>query len=208
MKKPTIKIPTLTSLYELTSKDYSAGCELLGEAFREDPIWCRILEDQPEKFPLIFGVPLKYTLKYGKVYAPTSQLDGIAAWLGSPYPDMTFWRMLRSGSIIPAMKLGSKIGGKISKVFKIIEEDRKSLMKTPYVYLYVIGVHPSKQGQGMGTFLVKSMLEALPPDIPVYLETETEIDVKFYKKLGFEVVKEITVPVLDLPMWEMLYQNK
>ena len=55
---------------------------------------------------------------------------------------------------------------------------------------------------------MKTMLDALQSEIPVYLETESKKNVGFYEKLGFEVLKKITVPILDLPMWEMLYRKK
>ena len=39
--------------------------------------------------------------------------------------------------------------------------------------------------------------------VPIYLETETESNVRMYEHLGFEVVKEITLPIINLPMWEL-----
>ena len=207
MRKNKIDVPELAEFYQLENSDYSRAIEMLGAAFKTDPIWTEILKEEPEKFPLAFGVPMKYCLKYGQIYAPTSDLNGLAAWVGSPYIQANFWRMLRSGSMPIAMQLGADIGKKISQIFDIIEKDRKNLMQTPFLYLYVLGVHPTHQGQGLGKNLVKTMLDHLPPKIPVYLETESERNVSFYERLGFEVVKEISVPILDLPMWEMIYSN-
>ena len=42
---------------------------------------------------------------------------------------------------------------------------------------------------------------------PIYLETETEENVSLYKKFGFEILKKITLPELNLPMWEMIRYN-
>jgi hypothetical protein len=39
---------------------------------------------------------------------------------------------------------------------------------------------------------------------PIYLETETEKNVRMYERFGFTVVKQITLPVINLPMWEMV----
>ena len=207
MAKKIIEIPNITNFYRLDINDYSRACEMLGQAFRTDPIWSEILKDETEKFPLAFGVPIKYALKYGQIYAPSSEVNGLAAWVGSPYIQANLWRMFRSGSFPIAMKLGPAIGIKIAKVFRIIEKDRKRLMKTPFLYLYVLGVRPTHQGQGIGRNLVRTMLDHLPPKIPVYLETESERNVQFYERLGFEVIKEISLPILNLPMWEMLYRN-
>ena len=40
--------------------------------------------------------------------------------------------------------------------------------------------------------------------VPCYLETETERNVAFYRRRGFEVVKTEVFEELDLPMWLMV----
>lgn len=207
MKKNKELIPDIPNLYKLTPQDFNQACIMLGKAFQEDPIWKAILKDEPEKFSLIFGVPLKYTFRYGIVYGTTPDLEGIAVWLHSNYMDMNFFRLIRSGAFTSALKLGSKIGKLIRDVFEKIVEDRQSHMKGSYFYLYVLGVAPEHQGKGLGSKLVNLMLEKLPPDLPVYLETETERNVRLYERLGFKVLKEITVPTLELPMWEMVHNR-
>ena len=206
MKKNKLEIPTIDRLYQLTQDDFIPASNMLGDAFREDPIWSEILKNHEEKFPITFGVPIKYTLKYGKIFAPTSELEALAAWLPTPYVDMTFWRLIRSGSLLVAAKLGQDIGKQISNVFKQITQDRQNLMKGDYVYLYVLGVTPKKHGNGLGTNLVRTMQNNLPPKVPIYLETESERNVRFYERLGFEVINKFQVPILGLPMWEMVYQ--
>ena len=201
-------IPTIPDLYRLSSKGYSRASKVLGLAFQEDPIWKAILKDDPDKFSLVFGVPLKYSLKYGVVYASSPNLEGIAAWLPSDYVKSGFFRLLMSGALWSAMKLGSKIGKLIQEVFEIITEDRETNMKGTYLYLYVIGVAPEHQGKGIGSCLINNMLSYLPPEIPIYLETETERNVSLYERLGFKVLKKIMVPSLQLPMWEMLHDSK
>ena len=206
MKKNTLEIPEIEGLYQLNQDDFIPACNMLGDAFSEDPIWSEILKNQEEKFPLAFGVPIKYTLKYGKIFAPTSDLGALAAWLPTPYVDTTFWRFISSGSLLVGMKLGLNIARQISKVFKQITKDRHNFMKGDYVYLYVLGVSPENQGRGLGTNLVRTFQKNLAPNVPIYLETESERNVRFYERLGFEVVNKFQVPMLDLPMWEMVNQ--
>jgi hypothetical protein len=208
MKKNIISIPSMPNLYQLTSNDLSKGSEVLGKAFEEDPIWLEILKDELEKFSIAFEVPLKQCLKYGKAFSVSSNLEGIAGWLPSHNVNMNFFQFIWSGAFKSALKLGNKIGKRIQEVFKMITEDRKSNMTVPYIYLYVIGVLPEHQGKGIGSSLIKDMLKVLPSEIPLYLETETEQNVKFYEKLGFRVMKEIRVPSIDLPMWEMVNERK
>lgn len=208
MKKNKLIIPTIPDLYRLTSKDYHRACEVLGLAFKEDPLWRAILKDDLDKLPMIFGVPLKHCLKYGVVLASSPNLEGIAAWLPSQYIKLGFFRLLMSGTLWSAMKLGSKIGKLIQEVSDIITKDREANMEGIYFYLYIIGVEPDHQGTGIGTRLINSMLANLPPEIPIYLETETERNVRLYERLGFKVLKKVMIPILQLSMWEMLHDRK
>ena len=208
MKNKKLIIPEIPDLYRLTSKDYPRACEVLGLAFQEDPIWKAILKEDPDKFSTVFEFPIKYCLRYGTVFASSQNLEGIAAWLTSDYIKSTFFRSLLSGALWSAFKLGSKIGKLIQEVFAIITEDRETSMKGTYIYLYVIGVAPEHQGKGIGSHLINTMASHLPPEIPIYLETETERNVSLYERLGFKILKKIMVPSLQLPMWEMLHDRK
>ena len=39
--------------------------------------------------------------------------------------------------------------------------------------------------------------------IPIYLDTETERNVKWYERFGFKTVEQMTLPVIEQPMWAM-----
>ncbi len=40
--------------------------------------------------------------------------------------------------------------------------------------------------------------------LPLYLKTETASNVRMYERFGFVVAKEIALPIINLPMWEMV----
>ena len=90
-------------------------------------------------------------------------------------------------------------------VFAPIEVDRKATMQgKSYTYLLVIGVAPQFQGQGFAGKLLQALIDKSEgAGIPIYLETETENNVRMYEHFGFEVVKKIVLPVINLPMWEL-----
>jgi hypothetical protein len=59
-------------------------------------------------------------------------------------------------------------------------------------------------GQGFGGKLLGALIEESEQvGVPIYLETETEKNVRMYERLSFRLLNQITLPVLDLPMWEM-----
>ncbi|MFQ5472638.1 MAG: N-acetyltransferase, partial [Dehalococcoidia bacterium] len=58
---------------------------------------------------------------------------------------------------------------------------------------------------GVGSALMQPGLEQADRDrVPCYLETAKEINVKFYGKHGFEVVRKIDLVGGGPPVWTML----
>jgi ribosomal protein S18 acetylase RimI-like enzyme len=197
----------LDALYRLPKKDVSQAAIVLSAAFQHDPIWQVILSDTtPTQKIGAFETPLLYCLKYGEVYATSENLEGIAAWVPGDLAAMTPWRILRSGAMPAALKLGWKVAKKMEPVFGPLDADRQEIMKGhSFIYLQIIGVAPTLQGQGFGGKLLQALIEESErAGLPLYLETETESNVRMYERLGFTVVKEIALPIINLPMWEMV----
>ncbi|KOG38155.1 GNAT family N-acetyltransferase [Streptomyces resistomycificus] len=73
-----------------------------------------------------------------------------------------------------------------------------------HAYLWMIGVAPEHQGEGLGTALIASALDRCDREgLPAYLEASNARSRKLYERLGFE----LTDRPLDLPdgprMWPM-----
>jgi ribosomal protein S18 acetylase RimI-like enzyme len=77
----------------------------------------------------------------------------------------------------------------------------------PAWYLMYLGVDPAAQGNGIGSMLLRESLDhVLERDgSPVYLETGTERNVRFYERFGFQV-RESGVQLVPGPTrhWTML----
>jgi len=193
-------------LYRLQKKDIHRAALMLADAFQHDPVWNMVFGDTTlAQRAYAFETPVRYGLKYGEVYAPSETLEGVAAWLPGTVADMTFWRILRSGALWSGMKLGAQIMGKMQPVFRPIQIDRRETMRgKSYLYLQIIGVAPDFQGQGFAGKLLRALIEkSAQAGVSLYLETETEANVSMYEHFGFTVVKEIVLPIINLPMWEM-----
>ena len=84
-----------------------------------------------------------------------------------------------------------------SRIGKIISKEKKIKENHPsggYMHLWFIGVTPQEQGKGVGSALLQQIIrksEILKK--PIYLETSNPGNLEFYKKMGFEVFKEINV---------------
>jgi ribosomal protein S18 acetylase RimI-like enzyme len=195
------------NLYPAGKKDVRRAAAVLADAFQHDPVWNAILGDATRAQRVaVFETPVRHCLRYGEVYAPSERLEGVAAWVPGALADMTFWRMLCSGALWSGLKLGPGVARKMAPIFRPLEVDRKANMQGgPFIYLQVIGVDPVYQGQGYGGKLLRALIEqSEQAHLPIYLETETEDNVRMYKRFGFRVVQEIVLPLIQLPMWEMV----
>jgi ribosomal protein S18 acetylase RimI-like enzyme len=101
-----------------------------------------------------------------------------------------------------------KIKKKLMKILKvtgeIMDEDKKNLNIGPYIYLLAIGVAQAHHGKGLGGKMLRALIEKADAEgKAIYLETDTEENVSLYERFGFYIVKEIILPDLQIPMWEM-----
>ncbi|MBN1216307.1 MAG: GNAT family N-acetyltransferase [Candidatus Lokiarchaeota archaeon] len=195
------------NLYGIGKNEVNRASQVLADAFSKDPIWSVLIKDyfdKGKKADLIYQTPVRYSLKYGSVFSTSKNFEGIIAF----YPgdkDMTGWRIIWSAAIISTLKIGMKFGKILLEVFKPMREDKKKLDIDPYIYVGILGVLRKYQGQGFGGKLLRALIEKSENEgKAIYLETETEENVKMYEKFGFNVIKEITLPILELPMWEMV----
>lgn len=65
--------------------------------------------------------------------------------------------------------------------------------RSPFCYLWFIGVDPNHQGKGIGSELLKSLIERFDQaDRPIYVETSVETNLPWYKGARFEVYGELS----------------
>ncbi|MER7503590.1 GNAT family N-acetyltransferase [Nonomuraea pusilla] len=140
-------------------------------------------------------------LPYGDVWAVEGddrRLAAVAVWLrpDRPVPD-ELWQELAArqaelaGDRCPAMNEA---------------ESACAVLRTgePAFMLATVGVLPSQQGRGAGTALLRpGLAEADRDGLPATLETSASDNVRFYRRLGFQVTGEIEIPGGGPHVWAM-----
>ncbi|SEO42875.1 Acetyltransferase (GNAT) family protein [Amphibacillus marinus] len=204
----------MQTLYQLKKRDLSLAADILLQAFMNDPLKQVFAggANYEQKYRAFFTVPMTFALKYGKVYAPSENLQGIMAVIPGKLADMSFGRMLRSGAIRPALKMGADTYKKIMPFVNHLSQERKQIMgQQDFYYLAVIGVDPQFQERGHGKKLLTTLIEQSEQEnLPVYLETETENNAAMYQHFGFKIMSKKMVEGTDLTIWTMLrepYKN-
>jgi len=73
----------------------------------------------------------------------------------------------------------------------------------PHVYVYLLGVHPERKGQGKGATLLRhARAMSAEAGCVTHLETSNPVNLPFYKRFGLEVATEITSHG-GPPVWTM-----
>ncbi|UCH32522.1 MAG: hypothetical protein JSV05_03850 [Candidatus Bathyarchaeota archaeon] len=74
----------ISSLYKITKKEVEEASSVLGKAFHNGLVMSHVILDEDErkqKLPLVFAISIRFALKYGGVYTPSENLEGIAILL-------------------------------------------------------------------------------------------------------------------------------
>lgn len=198
----------MEGFYQLRARDaYRAGA-VMADAFQQDPLWLKIFEgasDLETRFQACFEIPIRHCLRYGEAHATSEQLEGIAATVPGRFSDMSFWRMLRAGSLGCGLRMGAEASRRMADL-KVLSVDRARITAgRPYIYLLILGVRTDCQGKGLGGSLLRALIECSENEgLPIYLETETEENLRIYEHFGFRAAQRVDLQNLGLPMWEMI----
>ena len=173
-----------------THDDVSDLSLALARAFSDDPIWLWLYPqgDRTRRLRPMFDALLRTGIDRGATVLTDDERRGAAIWQRSTERSLGARGKLRMAS---AMARG---GADIRRGMQMLGAVEKRHPKAPHLYLALLGTDPAAQGTGVGSALVREVLDA--PDNAVeaaYLETETEANVAFYWRFGFEVVDEVDV---------------
>jgi ribosomal protein S18 acetylase RimI-like enzyme len=179
----------------------------LARAFAHDPFYEFLAGDAPERNQRMrdgwTGFLRHATNGLSHTYT-TDDHAGVAVWHPPGYSGAGFIDSLR---LLPsATRMAGSIGRlrDVSRAIAALEHRRRLHAPGPHFYLSVLGVEPERQGEGIGSSLMRPALElATGAGVPAYLETATGRNVLLYERVGFAVVEELTIPGTDIHGWLM-----
>jgi GNAT superfamily N-acetyltransferase len=196
------------NIVQLGMNDVKKASAVLDRAFFDDPLFSTFVPNPSKrkaKSHHIYETLVRYSIKYGEVYASSSSFEAIAVWLPHNKVEMNFWNGLRSGGLANIINLG------LSSVFRQLTASNitctmhKTLAPYPHQYLYLIGVEPELRGNGYSGLLIKSMLTRLDNEgLPCYLDNTKEANLEIYEHYGFKIIKKYEVPKTMISLWAMI----
>lgn len=161
-------------------------------------------EERRMRLPWHFSAIVRYGVLFGRVLTTADQPRGVAVWLPPGETAMTDNRIAAAGlDAAPAM-LGYEAFGRLMSAMAHVERYREQDMPARHWYLALIGVDPEYAGKGIGSALLRPILEDADSDgVPCYLETAEERNEAFYERHGFETVRHGTLPGTAVDYWTM-----
>lgn len=99
---------------------------------------------------------------------------------------------------------GLKLGLELVKRERLLKQMHPC---TDFCHLWFIGVDTAQQGQGMGSEMMDFIKQhCIEKQLPIYLETSNQRNIKFYEKHGFNLYEKIKLPMDDFELsffsWE------
>lgn len=180
--------------------------EVVAEALMIEPGFAYILPEESVRrraMRVIIDSMCVFAMNKGKVLAA---LDGDAvlgaAMLVAPgnYPPT-------SSSDESENFLGFLTDHQLQQLHVFDQNAQRNFPNQPCWYLEALGVHPGSQGSGIGTGLMRYVIE-ITGNAPCYLETGSPKNVSFYERVGFAVMNSAAqlTPENGPTHWTMLRQ--
>ncbi len=185
-----------------TTDDVAAISKSLARAFEDDPVWEFLVPDpatRVRRCEVIFATMLRVQhVPHAACYTEPG-LAGAAIWDPPGKWRMTPAQLLR-GTV--GFARGFRAG--MPKALRTLSAVERQHPRTPHYYLAILGTDPEHQGKGIGSSLLRPVLDRCDDaGHGAYLESSKEANIPFYRRHGFEVTGEITLPKGPKiwPMW-------
>lgn len=92
----------------------------------------------------------------------------------------------------------------VSSLIRALSFDSKLSNQCGDCELVMVAVHPDEQGKGVGTKMVKKLLEDYGSGLTISLSTQSEANVTFYKRFGFKNQIDRQTVTEEFTSWVML----
>jgi len=182
-------------------RDLPMVVETLVTAFVDDPVmtWC--IPDTRRRPPIlraIFELTVDVYQPHGEVYITEPTPVAGAVWVpagcqatGEEADLLAAWYLEAAGENSERARVVLELMGQCHP-------------QEPHDYLFLLGTRPEWQSRGLGSALLREVLERCDREgRPAYLEATTEANRRLYLRHGFEVTGEIRLPAGPSiwPMW-------
>jgi ribosomal protein S18 acetylase RimI-like enzyme len=179
--------------------------EVLADAFTEDPVFAWLIPAQTRgrdnRLRTFFTSMSRAYLRSGKPCYLADDASAAALWA-----EPGAWAMPLSQMILEAAPNGLAFGHRLLRALRtqLQIERLHAAHSRPHWYLGYLGTRHDRQGQGLGTQMLREVLVGRDTDgVPAYLESSNERNLPLYERNGFRVVGELRALGHGPTIWRM-----
>jgi ribosomal protein S18 acetylase RimI-like enzyme len=200
----------LPSVEDVPQAGWDEAAQVLSDAFETDPHLSWFIRQDAKRTVArrkFFDFILQNMA--GPVARIERPVGGGAAAVWMPSEALTPSTVLEDLGTLPIMLRTTGLArlGRLMTIRKVMDAQHPRDIR--HSYLWFLGVSPDRQGQGLGSLLLKQGLARADAEgIAAWLETGTERNVALYTRHGFEAVHAAPVTPGGPMMWHMLRQPK
>lgn len=202
MGHPTVTPPV--ALIRKTDRNESdIVANILGTAFASDPVMTWIFPESPSFARYYFyALTRDFFLGHHEVYITTDG-TGAAMWL-PPRVSLHSFPILSSLALIRRAFADGGLKG-FWRGLAVVRYFDHYHPAEPHFYLHAVGVLPVMSGRGIGSALLREVLERCDREgIPAYLENTNRKNLPLYERAGFKIMAEGHIPRGGPSVWFMM----
>jgi GNAT superfamily N-acetyltransferase len=185
-----------------TDADVAPMAAQLCRSFFDDPVIGHVFRNEARRND---GMRTYFTTQMRGDYLPfggcytTDDYRGSAIWAPAGKPLLT-----GLAGVANMVRVLPYVAAHLTSTLKMLNLIESLHPHEPHWYLATLGTDPEAQGQGIGSALMRPVLEHCDAEgWPAYLESSKERNIPFYSRHGFAVVREVPLPGGGPSIWTM-----
>ena len=183
----------MVEVRKVTPADIPEVAEALARSFHDDPVMTYVIPEKNRhaRMRRLFELDIKaIALRHDESYTTVGPITGAALW--AP-PNK--WKTPVLSLLTTAPAFLRVLGTNLRPAMRLMGAVEKQHPREPHYYLSTLGTEPDFQGKGVGSALLQPVLARCDEEgVPAFLESSKEANIPFYRRHGFEVTSELTVP--------------
>jgi ribosomal protein S18 acetylase RimI-like enzyme len=192
---------TPPTLRRAVARDHHTVAAVLARAFDRDPVANYMLRH--DRLGSAFGAFFRHAvLPHGEAWlaASAETVDGVALWTPPGK-----WNAVGFHTLVMGPALLAAVGATRALARAVAAQRvQQRHPQRPHWYLFAIGVEPDRQGRGVGSALLRGVLDRCDAaGEAAYLEASTETNVRLYQRHGFGLTEEFRMARDAPPVWLM-----
>ena len=197
----TVQTRSITAR-KVRSADRTAVVAAMAAAFYDDPVFRWMSPDGEHRrrlLPDFFELATGIFARHDELWCVGDSVDGAAIWSPAGVEPMND----ETGALFEARctEIAGPDADRWADVIALLDDNHPH--HADHHYLWLLGVQPGLQGRGLGTAMLRAVLDrADRTGVPAYLEATSPDNRRLYERHGFVVTGELAI-VGGPSLWAM-----